>query len=315
MRRLFAIFLFLPFLSFGAVRGYMVRITLSLYRSSLIGYSSSTGEPMFTGAYTGAKKYVWKYVSGSFAPTMASMGLTQYHDIEGNPIPASPYHSEFDFYVVTSVNNFIVDDTVTPVPSNIGLPNGFDSDVPWMTPIYDISGGNPITFEGSSVTGANNSFGAGGSLAPLVLQGQISSGNNGGDVPQYLYYSPYGSPTFSVSDNGGYQFVYDPSSGQYSLELVQSPSSSGSVDLSPVVDAIEMQGGYTRQQLLDLLGASGSSWVYDCRLSLSQLYDLATSSGLIVTLPFNSQLDEINSSVLSVDSTLGSKEYCPELGS
>ena len=106
-------------------------------------------------------------------------------------------------------------------------------------------------------------------------------------------------------------YNWDSDKGEYVYTPAVHPS--GDINLSPVVSAIETQGGYTRAQLADLLGSNGSSWVYDCRLSLSQLYDLATSSGLIVTLPFNSQLDQINSSVESVVNTIISKDFSPEI--
>ena len=83
-----------------------------------------------------------------------------------------------------------------------------------------------------------------------------------------------------TSDSSGsvYQGYWDAPSG-----LVSTSSSSGgsSVDLTPVVNAIETQGGLSRDQLVQLLGSAGQSWVYDCKLSLSQLYSLASSQGLI----------------------------------
>ena len=280
MRLFFAIFCILPFVSFGAVRGWLVRVTLSCYRVSINGYSSSTGAPMYSGAYTAAKKYVWKYQAGSATPSYQSLGLQQYRDLQGNPIPSAPFHSEFDYYVVTAISSYSVDDTRFPDSRDLFIPS-YDTSVPWMSPIYDSSNGSIYTAEGVSITGVNSSFGSGGSLD--ILQGRVSMGDNGGDVPMYLYYGSDGSPTFSASDNGGYEYQYDENTGKYLPVLVggSSGGSGSSVDLSPVVTAIESQGGLTRSQLVDLLGASGNSWVYDCKLSLGQLYDLASTQGLL----------------------------------
>lgn len=246
---------------------------------------------------------MWKYQAGAVTPTYQLLGLKQYCDLSGNPVPSAPFHSEFDMYVVTAFSSYSVDDTHIPDSRDLFIPS-YDTSVPWMSPIYDSSGGSIYTVEGSSVTGVNGAFGAGGSLD--VLQGRVSMGDNGGGVPMYLYYGSDGSPTFSVSDNGGYEYQYDPNTGKYIPVLVggSSGGSGSSVDLSPVVTAIETQGGLTRSQLVDLIGSTGNSWVYDCKLSLSQLYDLATSLGLQVSLNFNSQLDSIDSSVQSVQSAV-----------
>ena len=288
MRRLFSILAFLPLFSFGAIRGWFCRIELSCYRSTISGYNSSTGQPMFNGAYTGAKKYVWKYSAGSGVPTLGSFGLTQYNDLDNNPCPPAPYHSEFDFWAVTRLNSWSVDDSRFPDSSDLGIPF-YDQPVNWYTPIYDSSGGNPFTFEGASISGVNNSFGSNGSLD--ILQGQISNGDNMGTVPQYLYYGQDGAPVFSLENNGGYEYLYNPSTGKYDLQAVSGGSNNGgSVDLSPVVNELQTQGGLTRSQLVDLLGSSGNSWVYDCKLSLSQLNALAAQ--------YYPNLSDINSSIL-----------------
>lgn len=68
MRRFLAIFCIFPLVSLGAVRGWLVRVTLSCYRVSINGYSSSTGEPMYSGAYTGAKSTCGNIKRGRLLP-------------------------------------------------------------------------------------------------------------------------------------------------------------------------------------------------------------------------------------------------------
>lgn len=325
MRRLFSILILLPFLVYSAGsettrRGWLVRVDLASYVCNRIG-TGSNGNYMYTAAYDGYHKYFWKYVAdpgAQNAPTLASLGLRQYCDLAGNPMPSPPYHSEFTMWLVAGVTSFVYDQGIYPEYRNLGLDRGPDVDYPAVSPIYSSNAGNPYTFDGGLVTGLNQPFIQNLNLSD-ILQGKFSDGSNGNSVPQFIYYNSDGSPFLSYSDIGGYEWQKNSETGLWSLKYKpasgSSVSGSSSVDLSPVISAIESQGGYIRDQLVALLGQAGNSWVYDCKLSLDQLYSLASSQGLLSSIDsqhleyLDSNLNTITPAVLEI----ANKDFSPTI--
>ena len=283
-----------PVFSAGTLQGYIVYIALREYKSTQTGTSVETGQPTFTTSYTDKYYTLVKYVAETTQPTYQSLGLTQYNDLQGNS-PPHPATSEYTYYLVV---NLTTKKVTSDLPNVDYSPLGNLLQSKPLTPIYEGTALPYTVDDYGRYSGLNSSFGENGLN---ILQGRVSGDD--GSAPQFYYYDPNGDLVITDSPNtnmGTYSF--DPATGAFTYTPWSDPNSgsgSGSVDLTPVVNAINTQGGLTRDQLVSLLGSAGNSWVYDCKLSLGQLYNLAVNSGLIVQVAHNSQLDDISSAIAS----------------
>lgn len=131
-------------------------------------------------------------------------------------------------------------------------------------------------------------------------------------------------------DNGqlvnGY---YNSSDGQFSPSPENGSGGSSSVDVTSVVNAVNAQGAAIvsslgnndtnlRNYLINVLGASGASWVYDCKLSTEQLLLLARQGGIGVELnstvmTYLNQLVTDSGSQISYLNAIAEKDFSPTI--
>lgn len=250
--------------------GYVARVTLNRVAPS--PPEPSTGIVALSPAGTYYQFYYYNGSIRSESSVLSTLGYTLNHDVDGSSISSPNYQYRY-FTVVGGLRQYAVRSSS---PTNsigvLGSPHS-------LGPIYDSSAGMPFNVNDyGNISSVNPSFDA-SSISPL--QGDLQF--DGSSVDQYLYYSSDGMPLYGDSPAvyGDGKYVWDYSDGSWDLTSAALAPPSDGVDLTPVVNAIETQGGLTREQLVQLLGSAGQSWVYDCKLSLSQLYSLASSQGLV----------------------------------
>lgn len=297
MRCLLAIFAFSALPCLATIQGFLCVIELQSYQCFSDGVHPESGVELFHADWTGHYKRVVRYYPGRYPPVLASLGLHTMHDLWDNPRP--PLDHVYTVYLCTGNFNFYtVDDSLDGFD---GSPFHGDYLKPrYMTPIYDPSAGLPFNIQEGSYQGfyggTNPNFGSGGDLG--ILQGNV---NLGGGVPSYYSYDTSLTPHERSGEyqQDTYTFQYDPTTGKY-IPVGVPDSASTPVDLTPVVTAVNNQGIYTRQQLIDLLGSAGNPWVYDCKLSLKQLSDIADAQGLLVRVSgLDTSLQSISSQINS----------------
>lgn len=189
-------------------------------------------------------------------------------------------------------------------------------------------GGNTVNVSGVPFV-AYNSSGTPVIYDVVNVDGQnYLTDGNGSSVP---ISDPTAIPVYYKNDNGDLtQGYYNADTKQFSVEPgggSGSGSSGTTVDLSPVVNAVNTQGGSIvnsvnsnhaslRNFLVEKLGSTGNSWVYDCKLSLGQLVSLAGQNGLGVDLPsevkqYIAQIYFTSGDILSSLYSLNEKDFSP----
>lgn len=260
--------LFVALVSQGALVGVIINIKWETWGS--YAYEPSTGVYSYKTLDRYYEPVFVPYSGSGPAPTLSTLGLSPGKCMDGSTRPNPPMYSA-GVYIVCAGSKDI------PVYNSSDFPT--DQGTLYLGPIYNQSSGLPFSMDSYGYySGANPNFDI-SSITPL--QGNVGSSDSG----PWVTYSSSGAPRQSGSapSDGDYEWTYNNENG-WMLAPVGGSSggdSGSSVDLSPVVDAINNQGQLSRDQLVQLLGSAGNSWVYDCKLSLSQLYALASSQGLI----------------------------------
>lgn len=270
MRRLLtlALVFFAALVSQGALVGVIINIKWETWGS--YAYESSTGVYSYKTLDRFYEPVFVPYSGSGPAPTLSTLGLSSGKCMDGSTRPNPPMYSS-GVYIVCAGSKDIPVYNSSDFPTNQGTL--------YLGPIYNQSSGLPFSMDSYGYyAGANPNF----DLSTITpLQGDVGSTDSG----PWVTYSSSGAPRQSDSapSDGDYEWTYNNENG-WMLTPVGGSSggdSGSSVDLTPVIDAINNQGQLSRDQLVQLLGSSGNSWVYDCKLSLSQLYALASSQGLI----------------------------------
>lgn len=304
MRLFFAsIFAFASLSSFAVPRGWICRITLTAFESK--AWTSASGAINYTAAFnSGAgsiKYYVCYWPNSSYpetsvsAPTLTDLGLVRYCDVNGNS-PPQPPTSTYLYWLVTSM-------TYTPVLDTADLnPLGDLNNYHGLGPIYDSSLGVPYNVDGQgNYNGPNQSF---------PYQQVVPLQGDQGENSPIIWYDPNGVPhSGNNPPANAYRYIID-ENGSY--RLVAYPTDTGNnVDISPIVSGLQTANStlsaanQQRAELMALLGSAGNSWVYDCKLSLSDLQSLASAiSGKIDT--GNNSLSAISSALSVGNSSLSS---------
>lgn len=318
MKRFFAYFLLCPLLAFSA------NVTYCNFECGL-GYLDS------------GSRYI-AHGTGNYVTVPASVASsvnwnTGWYGAE-TIIGGQKNNTTFSHYTALIFRgNFLVPDTFAAVPLAQGVPySGGSAPLSGGNSGFNLNGNTPI--EGAWDANFNDGSGNGSGL--FNDNSVFTAYNENGDPVVYSVVRVDGHdylstpfvenpsipvpvddvnsiPVYYKNDSGDLvSGFYNSSTGQFSPA---SGSGSGgdypTVDTSSIVNAINNQGSLTRSQLVDLLGSSGQSWVYDCKLSLSDLYSLASNLGLVV------RLSSADSSVLSsINSTLqqiNSKDFSPSV--
>lgn len=150
-----------------------------------------------------------------------------------------------------------------PPSSSAGLPSVSDGTADFPYIFYGLSSdGAPVRYSAWTTDGQSYFQVGDGVAAPVDSLSQLP-----------VYGRDSGGSTVS-----GY---WDALAGSFSSGGGSGGDGGSGVDVSGIISAVNSQGELSRAQLVQLLGSAGNSWVYDCKLSLSQLYSLAIGQGLI----------------------------------
>lgn len=292
MKRLITILASLPFCLCAdetpTILGWLCKTTWAAYVVTQVT-NPDTGVTSYTGSYSGEQYTLIKFYpsSSSTAPTLGQLGFVEYCQLDGTPLPKDSWGNPNQvgtFYLCQP--NLQANKVYSSAPQDLINALGDLNSAHTIGPIYVSSAGLPYTLDDfGNVSGFNNNFNP-----QTIVQGPS------GD--KYIVYTQDGQPILSPI-NQGYQWVND-GNGNWNLQqIINSDNpSGGSIDLTPLVSSIETvqaKQDLQRQQLVDLLGSAGNSWVYDCKLSLADLQDLAASLGLKVDTA-NSSLSAFKSS-------------------